>query len=95
MNSYNLYFGWYLGELDQNDDFFDTYHAKYPDRCIGFSEYGADANPAYQSAHPEKGDYTETYQCVYHEHMAKMIADRPWLWATHVWNMFDLSLIHI
>ena len=91
VNSYNLYFGWYLGELDQNDDFFDTYHAKYPERCIGFSEYGADANPAYQSAHPEKGDYTETYQCVYHEHMAKMIADRPWLWATHVWNMFDFA----
>ena len=91
VNSYNLYFGWYLGELDQNDDFFDEYHAKYPDRCIGFSEYGADANPAYQTSHPERGDYTETYQCVYHEHMAKMIADRPWLWATHVWNMFDFA----
>ena len=91
VNSYNLYFGWYLGELEQNDEFFDEYHAKYPDRCIGLAEYGADANPAYQSSHPEKGDYTETYQCVYHEHMAKMIADRPWLWATHVWNMFDFA----
>ena len=91
VNSYNLYFGWYLGDLDQNDEFFDSYHAKYPDRCIGFSEYGADANPAYQTAHPEKGDYTETYQCIFHEHMAKMIADRPWLWATHVWNMFDFA----
>ena len=91
VNSYNLYFGWYLGELDQNDDFFDEYHAKYPDRCIGFSEYGADSNPAYQTSHPERGDYTETYQCVYHEHMAKMIAERPWLWATHVWNMFDFA----
>ena len=91
VNSYNLYFGWYLGELDQNDDFFDEYHAKYPDRCIGFSEYGADANPAYQTSHPERGDYTETYQCVYHDHMAKMIAERPWLWATHVWNMFDFA----
>ncbi|MWK60556.1 glycoside hydrolase family 2 protein, partial [Pseudomonas otitidis] len=65
--------------------------AKYPDRCIGFSEYGADANPAYQTSAPERGDYTETYQCVYHEHMAKMIAERPWLWATHVWNMFDFA----
>ncbi len=91
VNSYNLYFGWYLGELEQNDEFFDTYHAKYPGRCIGLSEYGADANPAYQSNRPEMGDYTETYQCVYHEHMAKMIADRPWLWATHVWNMFDFA----
>ena len=91
VNSYNLYFGWYLGELEQNDEFFDKYHADYPDRCIGFSEYGADANPQYQSSHPEKGDYTESYQCVYHEHIAKMIADRPWLWATHVWNMFDFA----
>ena len=91
VNSYNLYFGWYLGELDQNDDFFDEYHAQYPDRCIGLSEYSADANPAFQTSAPEKGDYTETYQCIYHEHMAKMIAARPWLWATHVWNMFDFA----
>ena len=43
MNSYNLYFGWYLGELEQNDSFFDAYHNTYPDRVIGLSEYGADA----------------------------------------------------
>lgn len=91
VNSYNLYFGWYLGELEQNDEFFDEYHAKFPDRCIGFSEYGADANPAYQSPTPEKGDYTESYQCVYHEHMLRMIEARPWLWATHVWNLFDFG----
>ena len=91
VNSYNLYFGWYLGELDQNDDFFDTYHAKYPERCIGFSEYGADANPAYQSAKPAKGDWSEGYQAVYHEHMLKMWADRPYIWAMHCWNMFDFG----
>lgn len=91
INSYNLYFGWYLGELEQNDEFFDEYHAKYPDRVIGFSEYGADANPQYQSTTPEKGDYTETYQTVYHEHMMQMIEARPWLWATHVWNLFDFA----
>ena len=91
INSYNLYFGWYLGELSQTDEFFDEYHTTYPDRVIGFSEYGADANPAYHSSHPEKGDYTEEYQCVYHEHMLKMIEDRPFLWATHVWNLFDFA----
>ena len=91
MNSYNLYFGWYLGELEQNDTFFDEYHATYPDRCIGFSEYGADANPQYQSAAPEKGDYTESYQALYHEHLLAMIEARPWLWATHVWNLFDFA----
>lgn len=91
INSYNLYFGWYLGDLEQNDEFFDEFHEKYPDRAIGFSEYGADANPQYQSTAPEKGDYTETYQTVYHEHILKMIEERPWLWATHVWNLFDFA----
>ena len=91
INSYNLYFGWYLGELEQTDEFFDEYHAKYPDRVIGFSEYGADANPAFHAEHPEKGDYTEDYQALYHEHMLKMIEERPYLWATHVWNLFDFA----
>ncbi|MBQ5952397.1 MAG: glycoside hydrolase family 2 protein [Lachnospiraceae bacterium] len=91
INSYNLYFGWYLGELEQTDEFFDEYHAKYPDRVIGFSEYGADANPAFHSSHPEKGDYTEEYQALYHEHMLRMIEARPYLWATHVWNLFDFA----
>ena len=89
--SYNLYFGWYLGELEQNEQFFDEYHAMYPDRVIGFSEYGADANTAFHSAQPEKGDYTEEYQCVYHEHILNMIENRPYLWATHVWNLFDFA----
>ena len=91
VNSYNLYFGWYLGELEQTDEFFDEYHAKYPDRVIGFSEYGADANPAFHSSRPEKGDYTEEYQALYHEHMLRMIEQRPYLWATHVWNLFDFA----
>ena len=91
INSYNLYFGWYLGELEQTDEFFDEYHAKYPERVIGFSEYGADANPAFHSSRPEKGDYTEEYQALYHEHMLKMIEARPYLWATHVWNLFDFA----
>ena len=91
VNSYNLYFGWYVGELEQTDAFFDEYHKKYPSRAIGFSEYGADANPQYQSANPEKGDYTESYQAVYHEHMLRMIEERPWIWASHVWNLFDFA----
>ena len=91
IGSYNLYFGWYIGELSQNDSFFDEYHKKFPNRVMGFSEYGADANPRYQSKNPEKGEYSETYQCVYHEHLLKCINERPWLWATHLWNLFDFA----
>ncbi len=89
--SYNLYFGWYLGSLEQNDSFFEEYHAKFPNRVMGFSEYGADANTAFQSSRPESGDYSEQYQCVYHEYILGCIARHPWLWATHAWNMFDFA----
>ena len=91
IGSYNLYFGWYLGSLEQNDSFFDEYHTKFPDRVMGFSEYGADANPQFQASRPEQGDYSETYQCVYHEHILNLIEKRPWLWATHLWNLFDFA----
>lgn len=89
--SYNLYYGWYLGELENNDEWFDEFHRKYPNTVIGLSEYGADANPQYQTAQPERGDYTEAYQAEYHEHMLAMWAKRPYIWAMHVWNMFDFA----
>ena len=89
--SYNLYFGWYLGTLEQNDQFFDEYHKRYPTRIIGFSEYGADANPCFQTAEPDAGDYSEQFQCKYHEHILRCIEQRPYLWSTHVWNMFDFA----
>lgn len=91
IRSYNLYFGWYLGELEQNDSWFDEFHQKHPDVVIGLSEYGADANPAYQNGHPEKGDWSEPYQAIYHEHMLKMWSERPYIWAMHCWNMFDFA----
>lgn len=89
--SYNLYFGWYVGEVGDNDTWLDDFHASHPDVAIGLSEYGADANPLYQAASPAKGDYTESYQALYHEHMVTMIEQRPWLWATHVWNLADFG----
>ena len=91
VSSYNLYYGWYLGEMEQNDQFFDEFHAKHPDMPIGLSEYGADANPAYQSARPEKGDWTEGYQALYHEHMLKLWAQRPYIWCMYCWNGFDFA----
>lgn len=91
VNSYNLYYGWYVGELEQNDAFFDAWHQNYPQDPIGLSEFGADANPAYQAAHPVKGDWSEGYQALYHEHMLKMWSERPWIWCMFVWNMFDFG----
>lgn len=91
IRSYNLYYGWYLGEMEDNDTWFDDFHSAHPDAVIGLSEYGADANPAYQNDKPERGDYSETYQALYHEHMLRMWSERPYIWAMHCWNMFDFA----
>lgn len=91
IRSYNLYYGWYVGEKEDNDDWFDAFHSRYPQVVMGLSEYGADANPAYQSSHPQKGDWSEGYQALYHEHMLKMWSRRPYIWAMHCWNMFDFG----
>lgn len=91
LSSYNLYFGWYQGEIRDNGAFLDAYHEQFPQRAIGLSEYGADANVRFHSSAPRRGDYTEEYQCLFHEQLLDQIDHRPYLWATHVWNLFDFA----
>ena len=88
--SYNHYFGWYGGTTDMNGPWFDDFHKKYPKKAIGISEYGCEALNWHTST-PTQGDYTEEYQSFYHEELIKQISERPYLWATHVWNMFDFA----
>ena len=88
--SYNHYFGWYGGETDMNGPWFDKFHAKYPNKPIGVSEYGCEALN-WHSSNPVQGDYTEEYQAYYHEELIKQLFTRPYIWATHVWNMFDFG----
>jgi beta-galactosidase len=38
-----------------------------------------------------QGDYTEEYQAFYHEELIKQLFTRKYMWATHVWNMFDFG----
>lgn len=88
--SYNHYFGWYGGTTDMNGPWFDKFHEKYPNIPIGCSEYGCEALN-WHTSNPEQGDYTEEYQAYYHEELIKQFFTRKYLWATHVWNMFDFG----
>ncbi len=89
--SWNLYLGWYVPGLFLNDLWMDFFHKVYPDRCLGYSEYGCEGMPNLHSSHPHRGDHTEEYQAIYHEYMLKCFERHPWMWATHVWNMFDFA----
>ena len=37
-------------------------------------------------------DHTEQFGQLYHEAHLKQIKERPYLWGTHVWNMFDFAV---
>lgn len=89
--SYNLYFGWYLPFTGLTGVKLDAFRKKYPDTPLGLSEYGAEAMPNLHSRYPMRGDNTEDYQAIYHEKILKIIEQRDYLWATHVWNMFDFA----
>ena len=88
--SYNHYFGWYGGDTAMNGPWFDKFHAQHPTLPIGCSEYGCEALN-WHSDTPQQGDYTEEYQAHYHEELIKQLFTRPYIWATHVWNMFDFG----
>jgi len=88
--SYNHYFGWYGGDTTMNGPWFDKFHAKYPNQPIGCSEYGCEALN-WHTSDPKQGDYTEEYQAYYHEELIKQLFTRKYMWATHVWNMFDFG----
>ncbi|MBQ7390047.1 MAG: glycoside hydrolase family 2 protein [Clostridia bacterium] len=88
--SYNHYFGWYGGETSMNGPWFDKFHEKFPNIPIGCSEYGCEALN-WHSSKPFQGDYTEEYQSYYHEELIKQLFTRKYMWATHVWNMFDFG----
>ena len=88
--SYNHYYGWYGGNTDMNGEWFDEFHKEFPNIPCGMSEYGCEALN-WHTSEPKQGDYTEEYQAYYHEELIKQLFSRPYIWATHVWNMFDFG----
>lgn len=88
---YNLYLGWYVPGFFLNDWFMNLFHKFYPERPLGYSEYGAEGMPNIHSERPRRGDHSEEYQAIYHEYMLKCINRHPFLWGTFVWNLFDFA----
>lgn len=89
--SYNHYFGWYMGSVEDNAPWIDEFHKLNPEICLGISEYGCEGILKYHNDDPQMQDYSEEYQAYYHEKMLETFAERPFLWSTHVWNMFDFA----
>ena len=88
---YNHYFGWYVGTYRDLDNWLEKWRKTAPDKKLCLSEYGAEGITRYQNSHPVPGDYSESYQAVYHENYMERIAAADWMWGSYVWNMFDFG----
>lgn len=89
MIGYNIYFGWYYGEMQDYRDYLDRFHSERPEMPLGVSEYGVDANIRLHSEVPMVRDYSEEYQALYHETVYPIFESRDYLYGSYVWNMFD------
>ncbi|RCW76993.1 glycoside hydrolase family 2 protein [Saliterribacillus persicus] len=88
---YNKYYGWYNGKAEDFAPWLDSFHEINPNTSLCISEYGAEGIIEYHSDEPKVKDYTEEYHALYHEKVWKIFEERPFLWATYVWNMFDFG----
>lgn len=87
----NRYYGWYTGKAEDFSEWIDGFHKTNPEVGLCISEYGAEGIVEYHSNTPQIKDYTEEYHALYHEKVWRIFKERPFLWATYVWNMFDFG----
>lgn len=97
--AWNQYYGWYGGEPDGIGEWADAVHKKYPGKPVGISEYGAGGSILHQQEELKKPIansywHPENWQTFFHEEHWKAIDQRPYLWGTFVWNMFDFGAAH-
>lgn len=97
--AWNQYYGWYGGEPDGIGEWADAVHKKYPGKPVGISEYGAGGSILHQQEELKKPIansywHPENWQTFFHEEHWKAIDQRPYLWGTFIWNMFDFGAAH-
>ncbi|KAB0265570.1 glycoside hydrolase family 2 TIM barrel-domain containing protein [Microvirga brassicacearum] len=101
LNKYQL---WYGGPVPRLATILDALRKRFPGQPIGISEYGAGAAVTHHTDNIRGGPVEtnnpgmvpvvyqpEEYAGYVHEQNYALILSRNYLWATHVWNMFDFG----
>ncbi|UZK64716.1 glycoside hydrolase family 2 TIM barrel-domain containing protein [Sphingomonas sp. M1-B02] len=94
----NRYFGWYYGKSGDAAAALGALHAKYPNRSIMLTEYGAGGALTQHSDNVLGGPvnangrpHPEAFQAYVHEETWKALKQQDYLGATWIWNMFDFA----
>jgi beta-galactosidase len=94
----NVYFGWYYANVADLSAYLDEMHAFYPGKAISVTEYGAGGALSQHTDNPLGGPiaaggrpHPEGFQSYIHEHTWPQLRDKPYLWGSWLWNMFDFG----
>ncbi len=94
---WNIYPGWYGGNKEDYGQMLDARRDSSRHGGFCLSEYGAGANPAQHEQnpqHPKAGGpwHPEEWQAEVHEAAWAALKQRPFVWGTFVWCMFDFAV---
>ena len=97
--AWNRYDGWYGATPATLASWLDKTHQAHPEIKIAISEYGAGASIYNQQdslVQTSTGSWwhPENWQTEYHIQNWKIISERPYVWGSFVWNMFDFGAAH-
>ncbi|MGH9524833.1 MAG: glycoside hydrolase family 2 TIM barrel-domain containing protein [Terriglobales bacterium] len=94
----NVYPGWYIESPADMGPILDKWNAAYGSRGIIVSEYGAGASIhqhqqdfAVRSGRVPNNWHPEEWQSIVHEENYRQIHQRPFVFGSFVWNMFDFA----
>ena len=94
---WNIYPGWYGGNKEDYGQMLDARRDSSRHGGFCLSEYGAGANPAQHEQnpqHPKAGGpwHPEEWQAEVHEAAWAAIKQRPFVWGSFAWCMFDFAV---
>jgi beta-galactosidase len=88
---WNLYQGWYSGDLAGFPKFLDRLHQELPTTPLLVTEYGADSDERLHSPSPKRFDKTTEYANRYHQFYLQAIQERAFVAGSTVWNLAEFN----
>lgn len=92
VQGWNLYQGWYGGDLSGFERFLEEQHSRYPERSLIVSEWGAGSDARLHSVKPVPFDFSIEYQQKYIEHYLPYMEKNDYISGGAYWNFIDFNV---
>lgn len=92
VQGWNLYQGWYGGDLTGFERYLEDQRDRFPERSLIVSEWGAGSDRRLHSAEPVPFDFSMEYQQEYIEHYLPYIERNDYISGAAYWNFIDFNV---